>query len=373
MIKPSLNLKNEYLKDIDWKDFKNPPKSARPLVRWWWTGLDVEKEELIREVKELDEANFLGAEIQVFMIGSPIDLKKKDPERNARSHRFMQSYYYEMVKEVLEEASKRNMIMDVTIGSSWPAGGTHISKEDSMKILLIGQKVLNGPMSYSDKIPKYTPPINLGLIPIKDFNEDLRLVAVIAAKPIGKPGKINYNRLKTSYIDKDTLIDLTDHVNDDVLKWDVPEGTWQIYSLFIAPSGVSPILDSRSSPDESSLVLDHLSSDSIRKHLDLHLGEGKRYFGNHFGKTLRAFFTDSLELASNWLWTSDFLEKFKLLRGYDVKPFLPICCVPNRDNKYYQLRFGKDVPCFDFEGDVGDRIRYDYELTISDLFIDFPI
>ena len=61
------------LKDADWSEFKSPPKYARPLVRWWWTGLDVDKEELIKEVQELDEAGFLGAEIQSFMI-APITI-----------------------------------------------------------------------------------------------------------------------------------------------------------------------------------------------------------------------------------------------------------------------------------------------------------
>ena len=56
--------------------------------------------------------------------------------------------------------------------------------------------------------------------------------------------------------------------------------------------------------------MDHLSSTSIKKHLDLHLGKAQDYFGNHFGNTLRAIFTDSLELSSDWLWTKDFLKEF---------------------------------------------------------------
>ena len=60
-------------------------------------------------------------------------LEKKDKERAARAHRFMQPYYYQMIQAVLEEASKRDMVMDLTIGSAWPAGGTHITKEDSLR------------------------------------------------------------------------------------------------------------------------------------------------------------------------------------------------------------------------------------------------
>ena len=357
------------LKEIDKEDFKNPPTNARPMVRWWWTGLDVEKEELITEVQELDEAGFLGAEIQVSMIGSPLDLERKDKERASRSHRFMQPYYYEMVKAVLDEASKRGMIIDLTIGSAWPAGGSHISNQDSMKVLMVGQQTIEGPFEYSDKIPKFIRPPKSGIAITEHINEGIKLEALIAFKPIDKPGKIEFKKFKTTFIDKDSILDLTDRVDDDMrLKWNFPEGVWQILSFYNGPSGVHPLADSRSEPGKGSLVLDHLSSKSIKKHLDLHLGEGKKYFGDHFGITLRAIFTDSLELSSSWLWTDELLNQFEKRRGYNLKPFLPICFAPYRDDKYLQTFFGGDKPLFDFEGIIGEKIRYDYEKTISDLF-----
>ncbi len=357
------------LKDIDWEEFKNPLISARPMVRFWWTGLDVEKDELLKEIQELDEAGFLGAEIQVFMIGSPIGLEKKDMKRAARSHRFMQPYYYEMIKAVLEEASKRDMIIDVTIGSAWPAGGTHITKDDSMKVLLLGQKIIKGPIHYVGELPQFQEPPNVGLGQREFFKEDMRLEAVVAGKPIGKPAEIKYREIETAYIDKESIIILTDKVeNNNILNWQVPEGDWQIFAFYKGPSGSIPLFDCRSSPEKVSLVLDHLSSKSIRKHLDLHLGEGKKYFGNYYGNTLRAFFTDSLELSSDWLWTDDFLEQFKKRRGYDLTPFLPVCFVPNRDNKYLQAFLGGETPCFDFKDESGERLRYDFEKTISELF-----
>ncbi len=359
------------LKDIKWNEFKNPPKSARAMVRWWWTGLDVEKEELIKEIQELDEAGFLGAEIQVFMIGSPQNLEKIDRARAKRAHRFMQPYYYSCVKAVLEEASKRGMIIDLTIGSSWPAGGTHISKEESLKTLLIGEKNIEGPFHYLGALPKFTKPPNLGHYKIANSKNNLKIEAVIAAKPIGEPGRISYNNVQTTYIDENSIIDLTEMVNKQgMLEWDIPIGLWQIFVFYSTPSGARPISDCHSSTEKYSLVLDHLSSKSLKNHLDLHIGKGKRYFKNHFGKTFRAIFTDSLELSSDWLWTDDFFKQFKKKRGYDLKKFLPVCFVPNRDNKYRNARLGGDTPAFDFEDGSGERIRYDLELTISDLFIE---
>ena len=358
-------------KDIEWKDFVTPPKSARPMVRWWWTGCDVEKEEILREIQELDEQGFLGAELQIFMIGAPPNLEKEDIERFTRSHRFMKPFYYEMIKLVLDEANRRGMTIDLTIGSSWPTGGTHISKEESLKVLLVGQRTVKGPMRFQGEVPKFVNPPTISLDTVEHFNDCLELVAVTAAKPIGEAGEIRYNNIETAFIDRNSILNLTNKViNNNILEWDVPEGYWQIFTFYYAPSGAHPLADCRSSVKKQSLVIDHLSSEPIRKHLDLHLGEGLKYFSNHFGKTLRAFFTDSLELSSDWLWTEDFLVQFKKRRGYDLTPFLPVCFVPGRDNKYSQINFAGDIPGFDFEGDIGDRIRFDFEKTISDLFCD---
>ncbi|MCP4764317.1 MAG: hypothetical protein GY870_21265, partial [archaeon] len=47
---------------------------------------------------------------------------------------------------------------------------------------------------------------------------------------------------------------------------------------------------------------------------------------------------------------------------------------PKKDNKYILVMLGMGVPCFDFKDEdgnsIGDRIRWDYDKTLSDLFCD---
>ena len=45
---------------LDWKSFQTPPQETFPMVRWWWTGLDVNKEELCRELDDMAEMGFAG-------------------------------------------------------------------------------------------------------------------------------------------------------------------------------------------------------------------------------------------------------------------------------------------------------------------------
>ncbi len=112
--------------------FVNPPKTVRPMVRWWWPGLDVQAEELGRELAEMDHSGIGGVELQPFSIGLPTGLQKADPRWAGRVHRFMQPYHYEMMRTVIDAARSRGMFVDITQNSAWPTGGTHITLEDSL-------------------------------------------------------------------------------------------------------------------------------------------------------------------------------------------------------------------------------------------------
>jgi len=364
---------------FSFESFRHPPKRARPMVRWWWTGTDVERDELLREVREMDQAGFLGAEIQAFMVGSPSNLAKAAPARYRRSHRFMRPYYYEMVKAVLDEAARRDMVFDLTVCSAWPAGGVHVMPDASMKVLLMGAKTIKGGRRYVGHVPRFKRPFFYtvaallrfaGLPKLQTFfADDFRLLRVVAARPIGRPGRVKSFRPTTAYLDLQSSVDLTANVSPrGVLTWDAPKGRWQVFAVYAGPSGAHPLMDAREEPDGTSLVLDHLARAPIEQHLEYHLGRAREYFVQHFGSTLRAFFTDSLELSPEWIWTDDFLDEFQARRGYDLSPHLPVNYVPGRDNKYLSILVKRKAPCFDYADGLGERIRHDFEQTVSDLF-----
>lgn len=350
-----------------------PPKQFRPFVRWWWPGLDVEKDELIKEIQELDDRGFGGAEVQAFLIGSP-------SPNEALKHRFApHPFYYEAIETVLAEAERRGLTIDLTISSSWPPGGTWISKEDSLHTLLMGSVILNGPTHIEMKAPKlqlntfYKTKLvrkitgNL----CTGFNvDDFPLIAVIAVKPFGKPStKFNFMRPKGLPLMLSTAIDITPKSSDKTwVSWDVPEGVWQIFSIYAGPSGMRPLSDARSSPTTDSLVVNMLDEQALQRFLDGHLGPGIDKWNQFLGTTLRALFTDSQEIACEWYWTADFFDEFENRRGYDVRPFLPACFVPNRDNQFTYVLFMNEKPCFEFLDGDGERIRHDWEQTVSDLF-----
>ncbi len=369
---------------MDRNAFLNPPKTMRPMVRWWWPGLDVREDELLRELDEMDRLGIGGAELQPFAIGLPTNLGKIDPGRAARTHRFMQPYHYQMMQRVVEEAGKRGMFIDITQNSAWPTGGTHISLDDSHKTLLFGQTTLRGPRTWKGHVPplrpfrlytffgKVIPMVVKGMNMLGFIPDDKKLLKVVAGKCLARPGKFSSWKVKTStQLDPDSMVDLTDRIDaSGALQWDVPGGTWQIFAVYEGSAGAQALMDARSEPGKRALVVDHFDRDAEVRHLEAFLGKARAYFGDQFGVAFRAFFTDSFELISPMHWKRGFLEEFKRRRGYDIAPYLPAMYVPLKDVGYWSYGNEVGLSNFDFAGDAGRRMRWDWQRTLSELFID---
>lgn len=352
---------------------KEPPKAFRPMARWWWPGLDVEAAELEREVAELDDAGFGGAEVQAFLIGSP----SPDP---ARKHRFAPNpYYYEMLRVVLEAARSRGMTVDITVSSSWPPGGSWVSEADALKTLLVGTTMLKGPSRIQVRVPpfKLNPFYKhqrligkvMGSITTPFDPSKFTPLATVAVKPIQKSTKVHFIKPKATLLDRSSAIDVSTSVDEyKYLEWQVPEGELQLFTIYQGPSGMTPMSDARPAPGVPSRVVDMFDAGAVERFVNGHFDPGDELLRPYYGSTLRAVFTDSQEIASEWFWTPDFFDQFQARRGYDVRPYLPACFVPNRDNQFLNVIFQNETPCFEFPGGEGARIRHDWEETLSDLF-----
>ena len=121
-------------------DLSNPPKRYRPMVRWWWPGLDVEETELLRELDELNAFGVGGVEIQPLLFGVSDQIRQ---EREKYLHRYLTDFHFDILSKVLDKASRLDMFVDYTICSSWPPGGSHIDHEKNMQILIMGTDLIN--------------------------------------------------------------------------------------------------------------------------------------------------------------------------------------------------------------------------------------
>ncbi len=372
---------------MDLNLFVNPPKTVRPMVRWWWPGLDVQAEELGRELAEMDHSGIGGVELQPFSIGLPTGLQKADPRWAGRVHRFMQPYHYEMMRTVIDAARSRGMFVDITQNSAWPTGGTHITLEDSLQTLLMTTETVHGPKTWQGRVPRVRPlrlygffrnvvgRVAKGMDMLEYIPDDKRLLAVVAGRATGKPGQFSSWKAKeSSLLDLTSMVDLTGRVDaEGRLSWDVPAGTWQLFAVYEGTAGAMALQDARSEPGKRALVVNHFDVQAEQRHLDAFFGPAHAHFGGDFGHTFRAFFTDSFELISPMHWTQGFIDEFRRRRGYDITPYLPAMYVPLKDVGYYTYGNEIGLPNFDFAGgttDAGARMRWDFQRTLAELFVE---
>jgi hypothetical protein len=356
------------------------------MVRWWWPGGDVTSDELRREVRVLDEAGFGGTEIQAFRIGlnpdMPVDVA-------ARVNDYATPSFYGKVRAAAEEARKRGMFLDLTLGSGWPFGGGHVITPELASIeLRFTRKAASGPSHLRDRIvlppPRATAGMNLahlsGLTSEElppGWQERLqmrtRIVAILAisgTEPIVEmketaglspsPQPV----VKTpGHLDSQSVKVLTDQMQPDgTFEWDVPQGQWQLFVFFQQPVNTRVIGGVGESPQ---LVLDHMNRVALGAHLKRISEAADAEIGSLYGKTIRAGFCDSLEVEAETYWTDNFLIEFHKRRGYDLTPWLPFIETPGRGDPYGPY---ESAPWFDGPG--AERARKDYSRTVSDLWID---
>ncbi len=357
--------------------FANPEVKYRPWVRWWWPGNDVKETELRREVGLFKDHSFGGAEVQPFTIGVN---SKVSPAEDVQIHGFDTPSYYQHLGAVMDEAAKQGVQIDLTVGSAWPPAGPQITTIDNLKTLAVGESRVRGgnPIDMDlpqPKIPFFYSLVGavqtiMGLDLVHFYRNNARVLAVVAARV--REDHRSSNPLSLSdqvLLDRASVEVITEHVNGRRLAWSAPPGSWLVMAFYIMPTGTRPLFGV-ASPDHG-FLLDYFDSSRVVSDYNYLYG-ARTGLPQYFAHPFRSVFNDSFELTAERHITSDFLAYFQTHRGYDVTPYLPAEIVPGYDNVYFQLAgmaglIGKPKYVL---SDADERLRYDYTLTVSDLFRD---
>jgi hypothetical protein len=325
----------------------------------------------------LDEAGFGGGEIQPFNFGLPGTFGLSGTPAPAVND-YLTPTFFNHVRTVVNEASKREMWIDSTFGSGWPFGGRGTPPNLAAKEIQMGYQSVHGPVSYNDlpPLPPLTaPPFYLPPLPPdvrKTVAESRKIVALTAFRG-SAPVVVNVVNspfgsqvvTQSGIIDLASGIDLMGHLDSNgVLHWNVPPGDWQLIALVQNLTGEQ--VDGGVG-NFSQYVIDHLNREAIEAHIKAVGDPLKNFVGGFFGSTFRAVFCDNFELTGDLPWTSEFLSEFKRRRGYDLTPFLPLLRQPG----LHAFPSYASLPYFDVDsGHIGDEVRSDYWRTVSDLMLD---
>lgn len=257
------------------EDFFSPPEDARPMMRWWWFGPAVTCEEIQRELEVMKNAGIGGVEVQ-----SVYPLSLDEAPGGVQNLKFLSAEFLDMVRFASSQARALGLRFELTLGSGWPFGGSHVPVEYSAPQL----RWIRTPVdSGSGRVP--CPSLSVGESLIGAFaSDDYRELAVCAKRGI---------------------VSLEDSP--------FPMEVW-----FFVQSRTGQQVK-RAAVGAEGFVLDHYRREALEHYLK---AVGQPLVAACGAEPPDAVFCDSLEVYRSD-WSVDFLAEFRARRQYDLKPHLP--------------------------------------------------
>ena len=289
-----------------YRGFVIPPNDARPMVRWWWFGVAVEKAEILRELEQMKLDGIGGVEL-AFEYPQVLN----DPARNLENLPFLSAAMLDDVTYAQAEGRRLGLRVDVTLGSGWPYGGPSTTLANAAGRLRIVQVQLSpGATTVT------TPSLREG-------------DALISAAVVhGEPAHWDAGSARTLKLTSGGVVVPPSDATRTVLFFIAGHSRQQVKRAAVGAEGY---------------VLDPFSHTAVATYLKS-VGEP---LVNAFGATPPyAIFSDSLETYGAD-WTTDLPSEFLKRRGYDLIPHLA------------QLLAGGSVEA--------NTVRHDYGRTLTEL------
>jgi hypothetical protein len=253
--------------------FADPPLSAAPMMRWWWFGPSVTRDELSRELTAMAAAGFGGVEVAYVYPLGPVTAE------------FMSEAFLANLRFAADRAHELGLRFDLTLGSGWSFGGPHISDELAARRLhWEGREISPGPLT----IPVTSP-----------WPGDQLVAAYVGAGSIQEQPE-SFQQLSL--------------VNGMIM---IPDGhgTRQVLLGYAQRTGQNV---KRAAVGSEGPVLDHYSAAAVAAHLQ---SVADRMLDAVPAELVGSVFCDSLEVYDAD-WTAALPQEFERRRGYPLMPVL---------------------------------------------------
>ena len=289
------------------RGFRKPPDDARIMVRWWWFGPAVDKQELEREMLRMKQGGIGGFEVQ------PVyPLALDDPKHGFENHPYLSDGFLDSLRFAAEKAKELGLRMDLTLGSGWPYGGPAVPITEAASSLRV---VRNKTNEQSASIP--VPSVTAGET----------LIAAFLATADSGGSEHKYQRLS--------------EMHDGVVMLPQRSSAGEVLFFISSRTGMQV---KRAAVGAEGFVVDHYDRTAVEHYLQ-HVGD--RLMQAFPADRPYAVFCDSLEVYGSD-WSPDFLQEFQKRRGYDLVPHLP------------ELAEGSDAK--------SGAVRRDWGKTLTELF-----
>ena len=285
------------------KHFVDPPASAKPMVRWWWFGVAVEKQEILRELHQM-KANGMGGAELAFVYPLVVD----DPSKGLVNLPFLSPAMLDAVHYAQAQGRALGLRIDLTLCTGWPYGGNHTTLHEAAGRLRTAEVLV---------------PENATSVAVPPLEEGESLISASLVNAIAQPRTAEGGGGSAQGGDA-----ARPPVNWDaasaqplaILNHSVPvppSDRPRVVLFFIA--GHTGQMVKRAAVGSEGWVLDPFSRHAVATHLEK-VGEPLiKAFGDN---PPYAIFSDSLE-AYGADWTPNLPAEFRKRRGYDLIPHLP--------------------------------------------------
>ncbi|WP_413105647.1 glycosyl hydrolase [Streptomyces sp. Inha503] len=327
------------------REFASISESVRPKIRYWWPCGEISAEAVETEIRQIAGRGFAAAEIQCIFTA--------DPGRFGWGSAILT----ERLEQAVATGRRHGLRIDLTVGPAWPlvVPGLGPDSRQAAQELTYGKSVVAGGSTYSGPVPAAPEP-HTGVT-------KQTLVAVQAFRCTGSA------EAKPVRLERSSRADLTNSVHDGVLSWTAPaDGQWLVLAFWQRGTGQAAVTGQTISA-RPAYVPDHFASAGVRAatgYWDDHVltPRLRRLLRDNGGD----LFEDSLELDSALHWTWDLPERFEKLRGYSLRPNLPVLFIDGIHRQYTSVTLDA-TPDFEFTDGSGARVREDYCQTLTDLYI----
>ncbi|MEO3828960.1 glycosyl hydrolase [Actinomadura sp. B10D3] len=334
--------------------FADPPASVRPKYRWWQPLAYTDDGELGLELDQIKKAGGGGAEVAPFNVEGA----------GSNTPEFLKTYgwgtplWAQKTRTMLAQAKSRGLGLDFTIGPRWPATVPtvdDVNDPSAQQQIVFSHEFHKGGTRRSGELPT-----NFNVAPPAGAKRTL-IAALVARCDDADCASSSAPRM----LDRASVTDVTSKVDaQGALTVDFPgdgTSTYALIAFYQTPSGQSL---SGYTATGTNYALDPFSKAGARATTDFYdehiLTRDVRKLLAQMGES--DLFEDSLELGSTQKWTSELVDQWTRLRGYDPVKVLPALAGAGDQGI-------TDRPFFDFGGGAGARVRTDYRQTLSDLYI----
>jgi alpha-L-rhamnosidase len=253
--------------------FADPPASAAPMLRWWWFGPSVERDELSRELTAMAQAGFGGVEVAyVYPLGEA-------------TTEYLSDAFLADLRFAADRAHELGLRFDLTLGSGWSFGGPHITGELAARRLHWERREIT--------------PGSLEVPVVSPWPGDQLVAAYIGAGSSQEQPE-SYQQLP---------------MTNGMIKIPDGNGTRHVLLAYARRTGQNV---KRAAVGSEGLVLDHYSAAAAEAHLRW---AGDRMLDAVPAELVGSVFCDSLEVYDAD-WTPALPEEFARRRGYPLIPVL---------------------------------------------------